>query len=994
MSLLKQENPDDLPKGSDLAEALHEAREDSGAASLDRRNFMRFVTASFAALSAGGCDFRPPREEIVPRLTEPEHAATGVAQWYASTCGACPASCGVLAKTREGRPIKLEGNPDHPLSQGGLCARGQASVLDLYDSHRLKGPRAKGEDATWARVDSELRERLQKINADGRAIVLLTSTLNGTAKLKAVDTFRNAFEAVRHVTWDAMGASAIREAYRRTHGEARLPRYRIGRASVVVGLDADFLGTWLSPVEFMREWADARARRVDEGEPFYHIQFESRLSVTGANADRRFALRPSRIRPLTETLLQRVLAIRNERSDSGESNPDLPGVPAGEIDRLARRLVEAKGSGLVLCGSDDVEVQIAVSRINAVVGREEGTVDLERPSYQFQGRDSDLDESIESMRNGEVGALIVWGCNPAHAAVRRDAFREALEKVDLKISLSSRPDETSAFMDYQCPDHHALEAWGDSKPAAGWAGLTQPAVGPLHRTRSGMESLLRWADRERTAYDFLRETWEREVFPKQDEYDSFEPFWTAALKQGGWRLPDETEPPLSISEEAGEVGPSGEEETRTEGAFEFVAYASPALYDGSQANNPWLQELPDPISKVTWGNPLAVAPADAQRLGLQTGDVVRVTTGETGMETPVLIQPGMPEGVVAGALGYGRKAAGPVAANWPVEKMLPISRNEGGGADFYPLRNVRRVRLEVTDRNEAPARTQVYDHQEVPFTGEDRNVARSIEPGASFEAATGSHEDKGHATMWAGHTYDGHKWSMSIDLNRCTGCSACVIACQAENNIPVVGKLEVGRQREMHWLRLDRYYSGSETEPDDQPDVSFQPMLCQHCDHAPCETVCPVLATVHNDEGLNVQVYNRCIGTRFCANNCPYKVRRFNWFDYARDEPLQNLVLNPDVTVRSRGVMEKCTFCVQRINRGKRDAAAEGRPVEDGDVTPACAQSCPARAIVFGDINDPESRVHELEGDPRGYHVLEELGTKPSVRYLARVNLEGGESEA
>lgn len=994
MSFLKRNNPHELPTGSDLSDALREAREEDGAASLDRRNFMRFLSASFAALSAGGCDFQPPRETIVPRLTEPEHAATGVAKWYASTCGACPAACGVLAKTREERPIKLEGNPDHPLSRGGLCARGQASVLDLYDSHRLKGPRANGEAVSWEKIDAEVQAALQRTRDKGKQVALLTPTLNGPATLSAVEKFKAAYPLARHVMWDAVGPTAVREAFRKTHGEARLPRYRIDRASVVVGLDADFLGTWLSPVEFMREWADARVRRVDADAPFLHLQFESRLSVTGANADRRFAVPPSRMRRLADALLHHVLNLKGE-SPSGEAAPASTSVKTEALEGVARRLIDAQGTGLVVCGSEDVETQTIVNRINTTLGHDGRTVDLKRPSYQFEGSAGELDALIRSMKDGEIGALIVWGCNPAHATPSRDAFVEALKNVDWKISLTGAPDETTVLMDYQCPDHHALEAWGDSHPAAGWLGLTQPTLAPLHDTRSAAESLLRWAGEELSAYEHLRKTWREEVFPKQEEHETFESFWAAALKQGGWALAEEAKAAIPL--QGGMQSPVEPENagTSSSGDFEFVAYASPALFDGRQANNPWLQELPDPITKATWGNPLLVSPADAPELGLEEGALVRLSSDDTEdeLEAPVLIQPGMPRGVVAGALGYGRPHAGPVAANWPEEEFLPLARDEGNGTDFYPLLNTGRVKIQPTGRSGLIAKTQVYDHQELPFTGEARELARNVEP--AEPANKGTHgEGDGHATMWEGHTYDGQKWSMSIDLDRCTGCSACVIACQAENNIPTVGKLEVSRQREMHWLRLDRYYSGSEAEPDDQPEVSFQPMLCQHCDHAPCETVCPVLATVHNDEGLNVQIYNRCIGTRFCANNCPYKVRRFNWFDYMREEPLPNLVLNPDVTVRSRGVMEKCTFCVQRINRGKREAGAEGRAVADGDITPACAQSCPARAIVFGDINDTDSRVHELKDDPRGYHVLEDLGTKPSVQYLARVNFEDDVTDA
>ena len=956
---------------------------------VDRREFLQILAGSFAAVALSGCDSKEPPTRSIPHLVQPEEAVPGRALWYASTCGACLGGCGILGKVRDGRPIKLEGNPEHPLTRGGLCARGQASVLDLYDSERLKGPIAEGKPATWLLVDEAIRKGLEEVQARGGAIRILSRTTNGPTMQRALATFATRYAVAKQVVHDSAAGSAIREAHRRTHGQAVLPWYRFEKARALVGFDADFLGNWISPMEFTEGWASGRKLGKDLSAMPWHAQFEARMSVTGANADLRVPVAPSRL----PAAVREVACFVAEKL--GVAPPPAPprpsGVPAKTIDAVARRLAANAGRCLVVSGSADPDVQVAVNAINYLLGNYGTTLNVTQPSLQCQGNDEDLDALVDAMLDGKVDALIVLGGNPAYAHPRAADFRKGLERVALSVSLSGRLDETARGARYVCPDHHALEAWGDSHPHLGVYGVSQPLLTPLYGTRSAVESLLAWSGTPAPALEFMKKTWEEEIFPRQHVHASFADLWESSVRDGFFVLPDESRPaPEGVSLDAlsaaNAVPPAA-----AAGALELDLYEGTAIGDGEQANNPWLQELPDPISKIAWGNCASISPAEAKRLGVVEGRVLELSAGGKTVRLPAHVQLGMPDGVVAAALGYGRPHAGRIAANEPMRKMFPIDHEEPGGADLYPFLGVASVSVSVTADLVALAKTQTYDHQTVPFTGQTRPLVLETSPAELGEdrkkiGEKGRHEE----SLWPEQEYGDYKWGMAIDLNACTGCSACVIGCQAENNVPVVGKAEVRKNRDMAWMRLDRYYEGSEEAPAANPKVSIMPMLCQHCDHAPCETVCPVLATVHSSDGLNMQVYNRCVGTRYCANNCPYKVRRFNWFDYAHQDLVQNLVLNPDVTVRTRGVMEKCSFCVQRIAEARTVAKGEGRSIEDGEVKPACAQSCPAKAIVFGNMKDPSSKVSRMRKDPRAYAALPEIGTRPAVFYLKRVRQQEG----
>ncbi len=979
--------------------------DDSAPSELSRRDFLRL--AGFAAMGAGlaGCQ-RVPVQYALPYLNQPGELVPGRSYSYASTCGGCSAGCGLLATVRDGRPIKLEGNPEHPLTRGGLCAAGQASLLGLYDRLRLEHPKQNGRETEWLTVDADLRARLDAIRKQGGAVRFLTGSLLGPTTRAVLQRFLSTFADARHVVYDPSSCSAILAAHARTHGVRLLPHYRLDKAQTIVSFDADFLGTWISPVEFTAAYRAGRTLDGDALRMSYHVHFESRLSLTGSKADERICIAPEEIGLVVSCLAAR-LAKKAGVSLTGDPPDDAP-VAVEILDRLAERLWHDRGRCLVLCDSQDVDVQVLCNFLNHVLSNYGTTVDVAQPSLQRQGDDGELQTLLRELHDGKVAALFIHQCDPIHDLPNGESLYEDIKRLPLVVSFAERLDETAALAHYLCPTPHYLESWNDAEAVAGRVGLVQPAIAPRGDTRSVMESLTAWMGKPQTAYELLRTHWEKEVFPRFDNREklSFSAFWYRTLHDGFAQV---TPPPSKIkSFDVSKVRLVPRSAPPLDGTLALILYTKVGMPDAGHAYNPWLQELPDPISKVTWDNYACLSPAAAERLGMHNGDVVRLEGGSAVLELPVLVQPGQHDRVIAVALGYGSVLSARFAAVGPqwLEAKSTLGYNGRVGSNAAPMLtwsggNLQRlrsgVRLVKTGRQHALAAVQQYDLLDVPhrfaLPGQQRRpiVRETTLETLRTEQAGAVHSGKEQKEdLWPlDHPMNGPHWGMVVDLSACTGCSACVIACQVENNIPVVGKDEVRRQREMHWLRIDRYY----TEMPEGVDVAFQPMLCQHCGNAPCEVVCPVLATVHSDEGLNQQVYNRCVGTRYCANNCPYKVRRFNWFDYAHDDTLQNLVLNPDVTVRSRGVMEKCTFCVQRIQEAKSEAGREGRELRDGDIQTACQQSCPARAIVFGDLNDPKSRASVSAANPRSYRVLEELNVKPSVSYLRLIRNRPAEKE-
>ncbi|MCC7176244.1 MAG: 4Fe-4S dicluster domain-containing protein [Bryobacterales bacterium] len=945
-----------------------------------RRGFLKAAGFSFASAWLAACS-RAPEQKALPFLEEPEGIIPGKSYWYASTCAACPAACGLLVKTRDGRPIKLEGNPGHPLSQGGLCAVGQASILGLYDSRRLKGPVAAGKSATWEEVDRELGRKLEAVRGQGGAVRLLTGTVHSPTELAVIRRFLAQFKDGRHVQYDALSCSAILDAHERTFGVRVLPRYRFDQADVVVGFDADFLGTWISPVEFTAGYSSGR--KPEFLRFCYHIQAESRMSLTGTKADRRIPVSPAGMASLMAEVAAAVEG----------------GAAAGEAGEIAGRLLQAKGRSLVVCGSQDTALQMIANTINHALGNYGQTLDIVHPSRQRLGNDRELELLLRELEAGKVRVLLVAGANPVFEL----PGGEAVKRAEVVVSFSERPDETAEASHYVCPAPHALESWGDAEPAAGLVTIRQPAVRPLGGARPFVETLAAWTGRPQAAYELVRTTWREEIHPRQRGQADFETFWEQAL-QRGYAETGSSSPAARAFARPDLKRPAGAPD------LELVLYPTPAMLDGRHAYNPWLHELPDPVTKVTWDNYVSLAPGAAARLGIADGDMVRVESGGRAMELPALLQPGQNERTIAVALGYGSllsRRFADLGPNW-IDRAPTVGETGLVGVNAAPWLRFTEgtlrfesagVTVTKTGKRRPLACTQQHHTLSVPAhlapsPREPRPIVQETTVARwNGERLRQQPLEPDRPELWPpDHTYGPHRWAMVVDLNACTGCSACVVACQVENNIPVVGRDEVVRKREMHWIRVDRYYSG----PVENPQVAHQPMFCQQCEHAPCETVCPVLATVHSAEGLNQQVYNRCVGTRYCANNCPYKTRRFNWFAYARKDALANLVLNPDVTVRSRGVMEKCTFCVQRIQEAKIEAKRRGEPVQDGEILTACQQSCPAQAIYFGNLNQKGAKAAQMMTSARRYRVLEEINVRPSVGYLKIVRHEsaaGGEKQ-
>jgi len=948
----------------------------AGAGEPTRRGFLGMMGFSLAAVGLSGC--RGPVQNAIPLLVGSDDITPGVANYYATTCRGCASSCSLVVKQRDGRPIKIEGNAESTLFGNGTCATGQATVLSLYDDARFRGPVWRGQPAKWDELDQRVLDSLVEARAGHRKVALLSSTINSPSTLRIIAQFSQQHPNFTHVMYDPASYSGIRAANASSFGRAVIPHYAFDKARVIVGLEADFLGTWLSPVEFARQYAAARR---PEGSPSLHVQFESGLSVTGSNADVRIPIAPSELGAIAVALLRRVA---RKAGVTGVSEGKEFFSDAQKLDAVADELWKHRGESLVVSGVNDVSIQTVVNALNWFLGNIGKTVDLTQPSLQRTGDDSAMAELVEAMNRGEIHTLIVYGVNPAYDYSDSQHFLEGLDKVSLSVSLSDRPDETSSRVHAICPDHHFLEAWGDAEPVASVFSLAQPLIAPLFETRAAQETLLRWAgDPEPNYYTYIREFWRKNLYPLQKTFDSFDAFWDRSLQDGVAVIPSGTVAHLPRLQgdwtEAAQTILQGEEQAaRNDDRYELHFYESVALRDGRHANNPWLQELPDPISKVTWGNYAAVAPALANRLGLSEGEVVRLKTARGQIELPVFIQPGQHARTISIAVGYGRTLVGKAGRNVGVN-VFPLT-SMAAGLRTYSIRD---VALEKTGKTDLLAGTQSH------FSMEGRPIVLETTLKELKQGGETGENKKALPTLWAEQLHGEHSWGMSIDMNACTGCSACVVACQAENNVPVVGKDQVQRQRVMHWIRIDQYYSG----PEDNPVSVHQPMMCQHCQNAPCETVCPVLATTTSSEGLNQQVYNRCIGTRYCANNCPYKVRRFNWYNYTDNSDfdfnmasgLGRMVLNPDVVVRSRGVMEKCSLCVQRIQLAKNLALQGKREVAEADIQTACQQACPTQAIVFGDLKDPNSRVSKLRQDPRHYEVLEDLGVRPNVGYLKKV---------
>ncbi|HEX2934902.1 MAG TPA: Fe-S-cluster-containing hydrogenase [Bacteroidales bacterium] len=938
-------------------------------ATASRRDFLKILTYSVgsAALLAA-C--KRPVQNAIPFLVQPENIVPGTSKFYASTFFDGHEYCPVLVKVRDGRPIKIEGNNMYKYTRGGTSPRVQASVLSLYDNARIKGPSYKNKVTTWENADKEIIGSLQKMNASGREIVILSSTVFSPSTLQIIDDFKSVYPQARLVTYDGVSFSGMVDAYKSITGKAAIPYPRFFQADVIVSFGADFIGTWPLSTEFTRAYVSKR--KVDKGNynMSRHIQYESDMSLTGSNADERIQIKPSQeasvIANLYNLIASKTGAFQINASPVDESF---------KLGKIADELLWKKGKSIVLSGSNDPNVQKIVIAINQLLGNYGTTLDIERPILLKQGSDKDMFDLVDRMKAGKVGAIFFNDTNPCYDYYDVPAFREALKNVELKVSFSEYPNETLPYCDYVCPDHHFLESWNDFNPRTGVYSLSQPTIHHVFDTRQMQESLLVWANKPAQMDHYLQDFWRRNLLGKQTEITDADAFWHETLRNGILETNETDRLAIGNIDVKGiSVG------TPSSGTLEVKLVVPVAIPNGYHSNNPWLQELPDPISRVTWDNYASVSHKFAEETKLKTGDIIRIADK---IDIPVVVQPGQAYGTMAIGLNYGRTHAGKVA--------------EDVGVNAYPLlqRQVSNLQYFLTDVSIAAlGRTMEMAQTQTHHTMEGRDIVRETTL-SEYKAnpAVGSEKnedfDKRYATLYPNPQYTNFHWGLGVDLNSCIGCGACVIACQAENNVAVVGKEQVTKRRIMHWIRVDRYYTG----PPEAPYVVYQPLMCQQCDNAPCENVCPVAATTHSNEGISQMAYNRCVGTRYCINNCPYKVRRFNWlkfadnpkFDYNQNSQLGKMVLNPDVVVRERGVVEKCSFCVQRIQERKLAAKLENREVKDGEVIPACVQACPADAMNFGDLNDKHSNVFKLFTNERNYYLLEELHTLPTVGYLTKV---------
>jgi MoCo/4Fe-4S cofactor protein with predicted Tat translocation signal len=971
-----------------------------------RREFLKLMGASLA-LSTAGC-IRRPVQKIVPYNSQPEEVTLTVPNYYTSSYFDGSEVLGLLVKTREGRPIKIEGNPTHPVNLGGISSRAQASLLSLYDPERLQGPRKNlfndkrsNKDTIpvkWEEMDDKVTAQLKGSQLKSGSVVVLTGALSSPSTRSVVREFCEAFGG-RHVTWEPLAHEEIRNGQRLCYGEAVVPQYRIDKAQIIISIDADFLGTWLQPIAFTKQFSKVR-RNISEMSRL--ISFDSNYSLTGANSDVRFKIKPSQQVTVVMGLLHEIIvvqgksayasnaAVKSQLAGYSQASQQL-GVDSALWKKIAADLWDHRGRSLILAGglqtltASQNELQVAVNFLNSILENDGKTVLGQSGNPGLLASHSEMSGLIDEMQAGKVKTLIIHGTNPVYGLPGSSGFVDALKKVDMVIYTGDRLDETGDQAHYIIPDNHPMETWGDAEAVAGVYTIQQPTIRPMYDTRSVQLSLMTWAYLAKqgpkrllayeTFYDYLKNFWKEEIFPAAVKASgavkvagktagvtgkSFEDFWAQALQDGF----------VGTNRESTSRAFKAEALTQLKGAsqasspgYELVLYSTVQLGDGTQSNISWLHELPDVMTKIAWDNYVCVSLATAEKNKLKEGSLVELTVGAAKLTLPVHIQPGLHDGVLAVPVGYGRTKAGKIANGIGQNAYELISTK-----DKVFLASGQAATIIATGKTTDLACTQGHHSME----GRQIVVEATLK---DYLKQKDANIHKHHIwSLWSGHAYDGHKWGMSVDLNSCTGCSSCMIACQSENNYPAVGKKYVLQGREMHWIRIDRYYSGTP----DSPETVFQPIMCQHCDNAPCESVCPVLATVHSNEGLNEMVYNRCVGTRYCSNNCPYKVRRFNWFNYAKmtEKPL-NLALNPDVTPRVRGVMEKCTFCVQRIKDGKNKAKLEARPLRDGEIKTACQVACPADAIVFGDVNDPKSAVSQMMKDERGYALLEEWHAAP-----------------
>jgi MoCo/4Fe-4S cofactor protein with predicted Tat translocation signal len=970
--------------------------------STTRRDFLKYVGFSTAAASLAACE--GPVIKSIPYVVQPEQIIPGVADYYATSMFDGFDFANLLVKTREGRPIKIENNTIEG-AKFSANARVHASVLSMYDNMRLKQPKMDQKDATWSDVDAKVKASLADAKTTGAQVVLFTGTLASPSTDKLVSEFLANNPTAKHVIYDAVSSSDALDAFQAVYGERALAEYEFEKASTIVSVGADFLGDWQGG-GYDKGYAQGRVPK--QGKMSKHIQLEANMTLSGAAADKRI---PMSVAEQKQALVKIFSIVTGTLVTIGKLSNE------AEIVKIAEQLNQSGSKGVLVSGIDDKNAQLLVLAINAKLNSEAFNPNQTRQIRK--GSNQAVAQLVSDLNGGKVHTLIMSGVNPVYTLADGKAFAEGLKKAKLSVAISLKEDETASLTNIAAPSPHYLESWGDVQIIKGTYGLTQPTIRPLFNSRQLQDNLLVWNGSDKTYYDYLKESWTGFLVGKtwsQAVHDGI--FVSSSVSSNVATGADFSAAATALSQ----AKPSSE--------LELNLYTKTGMGDGQQANNPWLQEFPDPITRASWDNYLTISKADAEKYGVENhnvangglnGSYVTVTVGGTKLErVPVIIQPGQAKGTAGLALGYGKKAALKEAMQVGVNAYTLYKGFNSTQSATIAMESGEHEFACVQLQKTLMGRGDIIKETTLTIFNTEKDAKKWNPP----PMVSMDHKpiEATKVDLW--ESFDrsvGHHFNLSIDLNSCTGCGACVIACHAENNVPVVGKSEVRRSRDMHWLRIDRYYSSEDTfagdnkkkdefdgltgekgslggfgeleHPADNPQVAFQPVMCQHCNHAPCETVCPVAATSHSRQGQNHMAYNRCVGTRYCANNCPYKVRRFNWFlynknnefDFHMNDDLGRMVLNPDVNVRSRGVMEKCSMCIQMTQATILKAKKEGREVNAGEFQTACSNACSTGSLAFGDVNNKESEVAKLVEDDRMYHLLEHVGTKPNVFYHVKV---------
>jgi len=998
-------------------------KENLSNSSTSRRDFLKYLGFSTAAATLAACE--GPVVQSIPYVVQPNEIVPGLANFYATTISNGYDFANILVKNREGRPIKIEGNTIAPSSSAN--ARVHASILDLYDSGRLAQPIKNGLPISWVEFDFDTKRKLKEISNSSKSIVLLTQTFASPSTNKLIDDFKNKYANVDHIIYDSISESAALDAFENRYGQRGLANYDFSSADLIVSIGADFIGDWQGGGF---EDGYTKNRIPKKGKMSRHIQFESNMTLSGANADSRIPVKISEQKLILLAIYSKLFSTNNEINLSENLKH--------KVDSTIKEILNSKKNAVIVSGINDVNYQELVLQINEKIKSK-----AFKPNQIIKtrlGNDAKVSNLLDQMQTGKIGALIMAGVNPVYSMPNSNEFIKALDKVDLSISFTMKNDETAAHVQYAAATSHYLESWGDAEIRHGELSLIQPVINKLFDTRQFQDQLLVWSNNNNSYYQYVKDNWKKNILENG--------YWDKALHDGVYSKNNNSisknkflrsAPYKTFYTDLNDL--INKVSSSKNNLYELTLYPKIGMGDGQQANNPWLQEFPDPLTRTTWDNYLTISEFDAKELDLYlepstffsesshdadgglNGKYAIIKLNGKSIKVPAIIQPGQARGTVGLSFGYGRSKG--------VKDEMKTGVN---GYQLYEnFKTDQLVSIQVTDgkhefaciqlHNTLMGRGEILKETSLEIFNTKDPKYWNAEPVVSLnhiETPVSSPK----VDLW--DEFDrsiGHHFNLSIDLNACTGCGACVIACNAENNVPVVGKREIRRSRDMHWLRIDRYYSSEETfnqddkkkddisglgssltsfgeleSPSENPQVAFQPIMCQHCNHAPCETVCPVAATSHGRQGQNHMAYNRCVGTRYCANNCPYKVRRFNWFlynnndefDYHMNDDLGRMVLNPDVTVRSRGVMEKCSFCIQNTQAVILKAKLESRPVAEGEFndTCACASACSTGAMRFGDINEKESEIHKLKHDKRAYHLLDAVGTKPNVVYQVKVRNE------